>query len=130
MNIKHIRKRSVGRVMIAMLFLLLTSVSSLHAADMAGRYLISGAGKDSCRSFVDADAVGKSYYRAWLSGYITAHNYYSDSTYSIVNKMTVDELEAWLRGYCFSNMTHTYEQAAKGLMRKLEYFKKKNFYDK
>ncbi len=130
MNIKHIRKRSAGRVMMAWLFLSLANSSSLHAADMAGRYLISGAGKDSCRSFVDADAVGKSYYRAWLSGYITAHNYYSEGTYSIVNNTTVEELETWLRGYCFSNMTHTYEQAAKGLMRKLEYFKKKNFFDK
>ncbi len=129
MYTKHIRKRIVQRVMMAMLWLFM-SVSSLNAADMAGRYLISGAGKDSCRSFVDADAVGKSYYRAWLSGYITSHNYYSADTYSIVNKMSVDELESWLRGYCFSNMTHTYEQAVKGLMRKLEYFKKKNFYDK
>lgn len=129
MNLKRIRKRVDRRVMMVML-LLLTSVSSLHAADMAGRYLISGAGKDSCRSFVDADAVGKSYYRAWLSGYITSHNYYSANTYSIVNKMSVDELETWLRGYCFSNMTHTFEQATKSLMRKLEYFKKKNFYDK
>lgn len=110
--------------------LISVSTSTVLASDMAGRYLVSGAGKDSCRSFVDADTVGKSYYRTWLSGYISAHNYYSEDTYSIVNKMTVDELEAWLRGYCFSNMTHTYEQAAKGLMRKLEYFKKKNFYDK
>jgi|GEM_PF-3043595 len=104
--------------------------SSVIAADMAGRYLVSGVGKDSCRSYVDADSIGKSYYRSWLSGYITSHNYYSEDTYSIVNKKRVDELETWLRGYCFSNMTHTYEQAVKNLMRKLEYFKKKNFYDK
>ena len=110
--------------------LLFVSFSMVNAADMAGRYLVSGAGKDSCRSFVDADAVGKSYYRAWLSGYISSHNYNSEGTYSIVNKMTIDELEVWLRGYCFSNMTHTYEQSAKGLMSKLKYFKKKNFYDK
>lgn len=122
------RKQAVRRVMIGIL--ISVSFCMANAADMAGRYLVSGAGKDSCRSFVDADEVGKSYYRAWISGYISAHNYYSSDTYSIVNKMTIDELEAWLRGYCFSNMTHTYEQAAKGLMRKLEYFKKKNFYDK
>ena len=97
---------------------------------MAGRYLVSGVGKDSCRSFVDADEVGKSYYRTWLSGYISSHNFHAEDTYSIVNKKTVDELEAWLRGYCFSNMEHTYEQAAKNLIRKLDYFKKKNYYDK
>ncbi len=101
-----------------------------YAADMGGRYLVSGVGKDSCRSFVDADEVGKSYYRTWLSGYITSHNYYVEDTYSVVNKKTVDELEAWLRGYCFSNMTHTFEKAVKALIRKLKYFKKKNFYDK
>ena len=110
--------------------IIFVSTSTTNAADMAGRYLVSGAGKDSCRSYVDADEVGKSYYRAWISGYISAHNYYSEGTYSIVNKMTIDDLEVWLRGYCFSNTKHTYEQAAKGLMRKLEYFKKKNFYDK
>ena len=104
--------------------------SQVYAADMAGRYLISGVGKDSCRSFVDADAVGKSYYRTWLSGYITSHNYNVEDTYSIVNKKTVDELDVWLRGYCFSNLDHTYEQAVKSLVRKLNYFKKKNYYDK
>jgi hypothetical protein len=129
MNIKRIRKRVILGIMLSML-LMMASLSTSHAADMAGRYLISGAGKDSCRSFVDADEVGKSYYRAWLSGYITSHNFYSTGTYSIVNKMTVNELETWLRGYCFSNMTHTFDQATKGLMRKLEYFKKKNYYDK
>ena len=128
MNVKLNRKQLTRQVMMCML--VFASFSTVKAADMAGRYLISGAGKDSCRSYVDADEVGKSYYRAWLSGYISAHNYYSEGTYSIVNKTTIDELEIWLRGYCFSNMTHTYEQAAKGLMRKLEYFKKKNFYDK
>jgi len=129
MNLKHIRKQVVQHVMISLLFLSVM-IGTVNAADMTGRYLISGAGKDSCRSFVDADEVGKSYYRAWLSGYITSHNYYFEDTYSIVNKKTVAELEAWLRGYCFSNMKNTYEQAAKSLMRKLEYFKKKNYYDK
>ena len=129
MNLKHIHKQVVRHVMISLLFLSVI-VSTVNAGDMAGRYLISGAGKDSCRSFVDADKVGKSYYRTWLSGYITSHNYYFEDTYSIVNNKTVDELEAWLRGYCFSNMNNTYEQAAKSLMRKLEYFKKKNYYDK
>ena len=103
---------------------------STQAADMAGRYLVSGAGKDSCQSFVDADAIGKSYYRAWLSGYITSYNYLSEDTYSIVNKDSVEKLEAWLRGYCFANTKHTYDQAVKNLMRKLNYFKKKNYYDK
>ena len=128
MNVKIDRKLITRRVMMSLL--LFVSFSTVNGADMAGRYLVSGAGKDSCRSFVDADAVGKSYYRAWLSGYISSHNYNSEGTYSIVNKMNIDELEVWLRGYCFSNMTHTYEQATKGLMRKLEYFKKNNFYDK
>lgn len=115
---------------ILLLFLLGFAANFVNAADMAGRYLISGAGKDSCRSYVDADEVGRSYYRTWLSGYISSYNYLSKDTYSIVNKKTVDELEAWLRGYCFSNVKDTYEQAVKSLMRKLEYFKKKNYYDK
>ena len=126
---KDIHKRPI-RHAILILWILFVIANSANAADMAGRYLVSGVGKDSCRSFVDADEVGKSYYRTWLSGYITSHNYNLEDTYSIVSSKTVDELEAWLRGYCFSNMTHTYEQAVKGLMRKLEYFKKKNFYDK
>jgi len=121
-------KHFLCRAMISVL--LIVFVNNVNAADMAGRYLVSGVGKDSCRSYVDADALGDSYYRTWLSGYISAHNYHSDDTYSVVNKKTVEELETWLRGYCFSNMTHTYEQAVKSLMRKLEYFKKKNFYDK
>ena len=126
MNLKHFRMLIVCHIMMGIIYLLLAA-STVNAADKTGRYLTSGAGKDSCRSFVDADTVGKSYYRAWLSGYITSHNYYTEDTYSIVNNQTVDELESWLRGYCFSNITHTYENAVKSLMRKLEYFKKKNF---
>ncbi len=104
--------------------------SKLFAVDMAGRYLVSGIGKDSCRSFVDADDVGRSYYLTWLSGYITSHNFSAENTYSIVNKKSVDDLETWLRGYCFANLNDTFEQATKSLVRSLEYFKKKNFYDK
>ena len=127
------KNRRSRRVAVRALFyaaLLLLIHHQTMAADMAGRYLVSGAGKDSCRSFVDADEVGKSYYRTWLSGYISAHNFHAEDTYSIVNKKDVNEIETWLRGYCFSNMTHTYEQAVKNLMRKLDYFKKKNYYDK
>ncbi len=112
------------------LSLLFIYTTPLFAADVGGRYLISGIGKDSCQSFVDADAVGQSYYLTWLSGYITSHNYHSEGTYSIVNKKSVQDLETWLRGYCFANLDHTFEQAAKGLVRSLEYFKKKNYYDK
>ena len=101
----------------------------IFAADAAGRYLVSGIGKDSCRSFVDADSVGRSYYLTWLSGYITSHNFRVENTYSIVNKKSVDDLETWLRGYCFANLSDTFEQAVKGLVRSLEYFKKKNYHD-
>jgi hypothetical protein len=132
MKLKAIHIQVRYRLIKKIQFLLLLSgvFCTANAADIAGRYLVSGVGKDSCRSYVDADAVGKSYYRTWLSGYISSHNYNVVDTYSVVNKKSVDELETWLRGYCFSNMNDTYEQAVKNLMRKLEYFKKKNFYDK
>jgi len=114
----------------SILALLCMSSSALFAADMSGRYLVSGIGKDSCRSFVDADNEGRSYYLTWLSGYLTSHNYHAEDTYSIVNKKSVEDLEIWMRGYCFANLEHRYEQAAKGLLRSLEYRKKKNYYDK
>ena len=110
--------------------LILTTNSQLFAADMAGRYLVSGLGKDSCHSYVDADELGRSYYLTWLSGYITSHNFHADNTYSIINKKSVEDLEAWLRGYCYANIDKKFEEAAKNLMRSLEYFKKKNYYDK
>ena len=96
---------------------------------MAGRYLISGIGKDSCISYIDADDEGRAYYLTWLSGYITAHNFNVEDTYSIVNRKSVSDIETWLRGYCFANTNHTFEQAVKGLVRSLEYTKKKNYYD-
>ncbi len=121
----HLRSR---HIVVLSLYLLFSS--SAYAVDMGGRYLVSGVGKDSCQSYVDSDEIGQSYYRAWLSGYITSYNYYEEDTYSIVNKKSVNDLETWLRGYCFANLDHSFEQAAKGLMRSLKYFKKKNFYDK
>ena len=107
----------------------LTISTTVFAADMAGRYLISGLGKDSCYSYVDADEVGRSYYLTWLSGYITSHNYHSDKTYSIVNNKSIEDIETWLRDYCYANMDNKFEEAAKNLLRSLEYFKKKNYYD-
>ena len=71
---KHIHKLPIRHAILSIWFLFVIA-NSANAADMAGRYLVSGVGKDSCRSFVDADVVGKSYYRTWLSGYITSHNY-------------------------------------------------------
>lgn len=121
-------KKSITFFPLLAVLCLLSTVSI--AADMSGRYLVSGIGKDSCRSFVDADSVGRSYYLTWLSGYLTSHNYHAENTYSIVNKTSVEDLEAWMRGYCFANLEHRYEQAAKGLLRSLEYRKKKNYYDK
>ena len=120
-------KNSITYLLLLALLCLLSNVVS--AADMSGRYLVSGIGKDSCRSFVDADNVGRSYYLTWLSGYLTSHNYHAEGTYSIVNKKSVEDLEAWMRGYCFANLNHRFEQAAKGLLRSLEYRKKKNYYD-
>ena len=104
--------------------------SQLPAADTMGRYLISGIGKDPCKSFIDADKVGRSYYLTWLSGYITALNYHADKTYSIVNKESVDQLEIWLRNYCLANTDDTFEQAVKDLVRSLKNFRKKNLYGK
>jgi hypothetical protein len=126
----HIQVKNSLRMKSQFLLLFSCIFCTANAADIAGRYLVSGVGKDSCRSYVDADVVGKSYYRTWLSGYISSYNYTVEDTYSVVNKKSVEELETWLRGYCFSNTNDTYEQAVKNLMRKLEYFKKKNFYDK
>ncbi len=104
--------------------------SLAQAADREGRYLISGIGKDSCTSFVDADDVGKAFYRTWFSGYITAHNFHAEETYSIVNEKSVQDLETWLRSYCFANLGNSFDQAVKALMRSLEYTKKKSLYAK
>lgn len=111
------------------LVLFLLACGPIFAADMGERYLVSGIGKDSCLSFIDANDVGQSYYLTWLSGYITSHNFHVENTYSIVNKKSVNDLETWLRSYCFANPGNTFEQAVKALARSLEYFKKKNYYD-
>lgn len=122
--LKRLLKFQISAVILCVLF-----SSWLFATDMAGRYVVSGIGKDSCISYVDADDEGRAYYRTWLSGYITAHNFNVENTYSIVNKKSLTEIEGWLRGYCFANTSHTFEQAVKGLVRSLEYNKKKNYYD-
>lgn len=123
----HIVSREINIMLLIVIYLLVST--SLFGADLAGRYLISGIGKDSCHSYVDADEVGRSYYLTWLSGYITSHNFHSENTYSIVNKKSIEDLESWLRGYCYANLDRKFEEAAKNLLRSLEYFKKKNYYD-
>ena len=96
------------------------------AADETDQYLTMGLGNLSCNSFLNENENGAAYYFSWLAGYMTAYNYLSEDTYSILGKTkTVDQIESWLHDYCTVNGDETFESAVRNLLNNLKYFRQK-----
>ena len=97
---------------------------SLSAQDNDGHYNIMGLGNNTCSAFVYEYADHGAYYLSWLAGYMTAYNYTQEDTYSIFSdSKDVMQIETWLLDYCKFNPDQTYEQAAKSLIRNMQYFR-------
>ncbi len=109
--------------LLALFFLLVVNFKS-HAADSTGQYLTMGLGNLSCKSFLSEDDEGAAYYLSWLAGYMTAHNYLQEDTYSVLGKTkTIGQIESWLRDYCTVNGDETFESAIRNLLRNLKFFR-------
>ena len=111
--------------LIVLTFFIPISPSSF-AADDTGQYLTMGLGNLTCKSFLHEDEEGAAYYLSWLAGYMTAYNNLSEETYSVLGKTkTIGQIESWLRDYCTINGDHTFEAAARNLLRNMKYFRTK-----
>ena len=96
----------------------------VFSADDTGQYLTMGLGNSTCKSFLSEDELGAAYYLSWLAGYMTAYNFIQQETYSILGKSKdIHQVESWLRDYCVSNSTETFESASRKLLRSLKYFR-------
>ena len=103
-----------------------TLISPTMAVDETDQYLTMGLGNLSCKSFLNENENGAAYYLSWLAGYMTAYNYLSEDTYSILGKTkTVDQIESWLHDYCTVNGDETFESAVRNLLNNLKYFRQK-----
>ena len=71
---------------------------------------------DAC---VNGHCYKQNLYNAWLNGYITAYNAYTDDTFNIVGKRDAKELNYWLANYCKKHSNSSFDSAVGHLIVEL-----------
>ncbi len=88
------------------------SSNPVFATDSSGNYAVWGAGKKSCYGYQQDAAAGETTkYEHYMKGFLTAYNIFTDKTYSISGKMTINQILEWLAGYCEDNPMASFESA-------------------
>ncbi|MET0502694.1 MAG: hypothetical protein ABW172_14335 [Candidatus Binatia bacterium] len=85
------------------------------AIDTNGRYFALGVGSRSCADHVKVSEkkldnftpeqyeVADVIIEHWVSGFMTAHNFYVTDTYDVVGTVTIDQLQDRIEKYCRAN---------------------------
>lgn len=115
-SLAHMRLRSF-------VFFALTLVAfCVPAADEEGKYVVWGAGRASCNTYLrergDDTAMRK--FKGFLMGYLTAYNVLTPGTYRISGQKDLDALLEWLDEYCEAHRLDSFERATQQLIRALE----------
>ena len=104
---------------------------TVSAMDKNGRYFALGVGKRSCEDYVkfrekrlenftpEQYEIADHVIEHWVSGYLTAHNFYVTDTYNVMGDATIDQLEGWLDNYCKSNQKKLFAEAVFAMVQSL-----------
>lgn len=93
------------------LLLLLTSLN-VQAGDGKGNFAVWGVGNKSCFHYSQARGDSNDAdYRGYIMGFLTAFNKLTPETFSISDKMTIDEILAWLDNYCEMKQVEGFQNA-------------------
>ena len=96
---------------------------SAWGLDSKGGYQILGAGAKSCGYWTEnrkgAANVLTYQGRAWVSGFLTAHNFLIPGAYDITKGVGNEGLFAWIDNYCSQNPLKSISYAAAVLVRQL-----------
>ena len=105
-----------------MLMMLAVIATGAQAADKDGNYVVWGAGRASCNTYLhqreDEVAMGK--FKGFLMGYLTAYNAFTPDTFRISGQRDLDALLEWLDQYCDEHRVEGFERAVQQLINALE----------
>src|SRR6266404_2495284 len=86
-------------------------------ADVNGKYTVYGFGAESCGTFVEARRNRKNaFYLAWVTGYITAVNKVSPTTYDMLGNTDFEGAMLWIENYCNTHPLKTFAYAVNSLV--------------
>ncbi len=89
-------------------------------ADVNGKYTVYGFGAESCGTFVEARRNRKNaFYLAWVTGYITAVNKVSPTTYDMLGNTDFEGAMLWIENYCNTHPLKTFAYAVNSLVDEL-----------
>ena len=123
--------RFTTATVLAFLLLLPAWVSNTLAVDNQGRFYALGVGMRKCTDFVkfrerrienftpgDYEIAGQ-VVKHWVSGYLTAHNYYVADTYNVKGTATVEQMMEWLYEFCRSDQDEYFAESVVALAESL-----------
>jgi hypothetical protein len=96
-------------------FLVSGWLTNALAIDSNGRYFALGVGSRSCADYVkyseqklenftpEQYEIADKIIEHWVSGFMTAHNFYVTETYDVVGTVTIDQLQERIEKYCRAN---------------------------
>ena len=109
------------------LLIILTFSIPAFAVDEEGRYTIYGQGTRSCGDYVDAvheverkgHGARMQWFGSYLTGYLSAVNYYAYGVSDVMDDKDVKGLERWLYNHCRDTPLDSYSDAIQKLVRTL-----------
>jgi hypothetical protein len=113
-----VRKTVVGAVLTAALLSLAAQPG--HATDANNKYKLRGLGAYSCTKYLEerrTDLKGTSRYADWLTGYLTAYNFFQPQTFDIAPNHDANGLLTYLDLYCSKNQKQLIGQAAAAFVK-------------
>jgi hypothetical protein len=96
---------------------LLLTLNAARALDKNGEGMVYGAGMRSCGAYTSArksNADGS--FSEWLSGYLSATNFYINETYDIAGQTDLPGDLSWLDNLCQTNPAKQFSTAASELV--------------
>ena len=113
-----VRKTVVGAVLAAALLSLTAQPG--HAIDSNNKYKLRGLGAYTCAKYLEerrTDLRGTSRYADWLTGYLTAYNFFQPQTFDIAPNHDANGLLTYLDLYCAKNQKQLIGQAASAFVK-------------
>jgi len=89
----------------------------------AAKYQVFGFGLESCGAWLSAketNSLDKTFYHAWIGGYLTAYSLWVEKGSGPVGKIDMPGARAWIDNYCRNNPLKDVAKAAQLLIYAIE----------
>jgi hypothetical protein len=93
--------------------------SPSYAADINGSFSVLGAGTVTCQKYLDGTDQEHQFAETWVAGYVTAANRFTPENWSLLGKVTIDELNDKLHAECSAHPTDLFAIAVNNVLEQL-----------